>query len=66
MNVLAALGALERVPADASGKPHLVLGEVLAEPLVAEAVADGVAAVSDPGVVVGQGMHPLHAGVIMV
>jgi hypothetical protein len=38
----------------------------LAEPLVAEAVADGVAAVSDPGVVVGQGMHPLHAGVIMV
>lgn len=55
----AGLDALIRGAADTGGKEHRLLGAVLAEPLNADAVADGASAFEEPGVVVGQVGHPL-------
>lgn len=54
---LAGLDVLEGLAAYPGGKEHALLGAVLAQPLDADAVADGASALLQPGVVVGEAGH---------
>jgi len=63
----AGLDALQRVPADPSRQPDVVLSQVLPEALVSDASSDFPTTGGDPLVIVGQVSHSGHAeaGVII-
>ena len=63
---LAGLDLLVHGAAHPRGQEHGLLGAVLADPLDADAVADGLAFSEQPGVVIGQVGHSLHTGAIMI
>ena len=64
--LFAGLDALVRPAADAGREVHGVLGVALPFSFLADACADGSAAVSNPLFVVRQVSHPVHARVIKV
>lgn len=62
----AGLDGLIGGPAHSGGEEHALLGAVLVYPGDADAVAEGAALLSEPGVVVGQGWHPSQARLTMI
>lgn len=62
----AGLDTLIGGPTDPGRQEDALLGAVLAKSFNADAVADGFAFSEEPGVVVGQVGHSLHAGATMI